>query len=40
MEGFGILILSSGDIYKGEFKKNKYNGYGIYLTKDGIKVEG
>ena len=32
--GKGEIILNTGDIYKGEFKNNKINGFGHYIWKN------
>ena len=32
--GKGKIILNAGDIYNGEFKNNKINGYGHYIWKN------
>jgi len=33
MEGFGKIYFSNGDFYVGDFKNNKINGRGKYLSK-------
>ena len=32
--GNGIIELNTGDVYEGEFKNNKINGYGHYIWKN------
>ena len=34
MEGYGIVYLTNGSIYHGEFKNNTSNGFGIYYEKN------
>lgn len=34
------MIFENGDVYEGDFKDNKLEGYGILKTCDGDKYEG
>ena len=34
------MIHADGDIYEGEWKDDKANGYGIYIHVNGAKYEG
>jgi len=38
--GNGIYYYANGDVYEGEWKKDKKNGYGKYKYKDGRKMVG
>ncbi|KAL9657289.1 hypothetical protein ABK040_011509 [Willaertia magna] len=38
--GFGMLMMPSGAIYEGNFKRNKRNGNGKMIFGDGSKYEG
>ena len=40
MHGKGKLFTSKGNIYEGEFKNNKAEGYGIFYNSNGDKYEG
>ena len=40
MKGNGIEIFSNGDIFKGQFKNDKANGYGAFYFKNGDKYKG
>lgn len=39
-EGKGRLIHADGDVYIGNWKKDKANGFGVYLHIDNAKYEG
>jgi hypothetical protein len=36
----GACLYKNGDKYDGEFKKGDRDGQGIYIKKDGSKIEG
>lgn len=36
----GKLIHADGDIYEGEWKDDKANGFGVYIHVNGAKYEG
>ena len=38
--GYGTIKYKSGDIYKGEFKSDLFNGIGEYIWNDGLKYNG
>ena len=38
MQGVGVHRLSNGEVYEGEFRKNKRHGTGRYTTPLGIYV--
>jgi hypothetical protein len=41
MEGFGVYKYASGDVYKGMFRANKFEGQGCYyFASNGSKIEG
>ena len=35
MHGKGTYTQNDGTVYKGDFKDNKKNGYGVYIIKSG-----
>lgn len=37
---FGTIRTTGGDIYSGEWRRNKKNGYGTYKWKDGDRYQG
>lgn len=39
-QGRGRLIHSDGDIYEGQWVKDKAHGKGVYLNKDGSSYNG
>ena len=39
-EGMGLLVLSNGEEYMGNFCGDMANGYGEYRRKDGTVVRG
>lgn len=40
MHGKGQLIHSNGEIYEGQWKNDKANGFGKYKHSDGAIYEG
>ena len=34
------MIHSNDDIYEGEWKNDKFHGYGVYKKKDGDEYKG
>ncbi len=34
------LTFENGDIYEGNFKEDRFDGFGIYTCKNGSKYEG
>ena len=40
MSGYGELIRSNGDVYKGEFKNSSMHGEGIYTVPGILRREG
>jgi hypothetical protein len=39
-QGYGILQMDNGDLYKGEFKGDKYHGKGVYFSENGDIFDG
>jgi hypothetical protein len=40
LEGIGMIIEESGDIWYGHFKNNMFDGYGVHFNKYGSYTEG
>ena len=40
IEGKGIIKWKNGNIYEGEVKKGKMNGYGKFIPKNGVPING
>ena len=38
--GKGIFWHADGDVFEGEFKDDKSNGFGVYTCADGTRYEG
>lgn len=38
--GKGVLNLSDGNSFEGEFLNNKLDGYGLYRSTDGSEFKG
>lgn len=38
--GKGRIIYSSGEVYEGEWKNDKFHGHGIYYDVDGSTYTG
>jgi hypothetical protein len=39
-QGKGRLKLSNGEIFEGEFKKDKIEGVGYFISMNGNKING
>lgn len=37
-DGKGKLIFKNGDIFEGEYKWDRIDGKGVYITHEGIKT--
>ena len=40
IEGKGIIKWNNGNVYDGEVKKGKMNGFGTFIPKNGIPIKG
>lgn len=40
MHGKGIIEFANGAIYEGEWKQNRYNGFGEFTKANGEKTKG
>ncbi len=40
MQGYGIMMFKNGEVWKGIFKDNQINGFGIFQLKDKSTIIG
>ena len=39
-EGYGLVTLGPGEVYFGEFKRDRIEGKGVHIFQGGEKFEG
>jgi len=39
-QGEGVMQMDDGSLYRGQFEKDQFEGYGQYISPDGTKYIG